>query len=234
MKCRFCNGNLSGPVVDDFFACKICEVHWNIKIPSKAALQQTLAGMMLTACWNSETRKKRLDQASEQLDLIKPLVTMGKFYDVGAAAGFLMHVAQEKGWDVYGNELSKMAVEYAQAHYKINIFHGYVEDDKNAVDNQFDLVVFWNTLEHVRNPIEEITKAKRMLRPDGHIHIEVPLKTSEDLKHFSPAGHMTEFDNKSLDILRDKCGMEEIRNWKVERPGKSRMIRLLWKNKTEG
>lgn len=229
MKCRFCNGNLSGPVVDDFFACKICEVHWNTKVPSKAALQQTLAGMMLTACWNKETRKKRLDQASEQLDLIRPLVTMGKFYDIGAAAGFLMHVAQEKGWEVYGNELSAQAIGWAKQNYGLNIFHGYVEDDKTAVDNQFDLVVFWNTLEHVRNPIEEILKATKMLKPNGHIHIEVPVKTSEHLKRFPEEGHMTEFDNKSLGILRDMCGLEEIfTGERDDRKGKCRIARLLW------
>ena len=229
MKCRFCDGDLSGPVVDDFFACKKCEVHWNTKVPSKAALQQTLAGMMLTACWNPETRKKRLHQASEQLDLIRPLVTMGKLYDIGSAAGFLMHVAQEKGWDVYGNELSAQAVAWAKQNYGFNIFHGYVEDDKIAIDNQFDLIVFWSTLEHVRNPIDEMMKAKRMLKTNGHVHVEVPIKTSEDLARFSPTGHMTEFDNKSLNILRDKCGFEEVERWEINGKQGQRYSRFLWK-----
>lgn len=229
MKCRFCDGDLSGPVVDDFFACKTCEVHWNTKVPSKDALQQRLAGMMLTACWNPETRKKRLNQASEQLDLIRPLVTMGKFYDVGAAAGFLMHVAQKKGWEVCGNELSAQAVAWAKQNYSLDIFHGYVEDDHKAIDNQFDLVVFWNTLEHVRNPIDEMMKAKRMLKTNGHVHIDVPTKTSEDVKRFTEVAHMTEFDNKSIEILRDICGMEEVGRWEMADGGGKRNVRLLWK-----
>lgn len=229
MKCRFCGGDLSGPVVDKFFACKICQVHWNTEVPSKAVLQQSLANMMLTACTNPTTKKRRLDQASEQLDLIKPYVTTGKLYDVGAAAGFVMHIAQSKGWEVYGNELSKQAVEWAKQHYDLNIFHGFLEDDPIVINNKFDLVVFWNTLEHVRNPIEEMCLATKMLKPDGHIHIEVPIKNASELARFSPAGHMTEFEYKALDILRNLCGLEEIAKWELEGSKGQRYGRMLWR-----
>ncbi len=229
MKCRFCGGDLSGPVVDKFFACEVCQVHWNTDVPSKTLLQQSLANMMLTACTNPTTRKRRLDQASEQLDLIEPHVTVGKLYDVGAAAGFVMHIAKSKGWEVYGNELSMQAVAWAKHNYDIDIFHGYLEDDPIAVDDQFDLVVFWNTLEHVRNPIDEMKRATDMLKPNGHIHIEVPIKTSSELLLFSPAGHMTEFDHRSLDILRDKCGLEEVAKWKLGGDKGQRYVRVLWR-----
>ncbi len=229
MKCRFCEGDLVGPIVNKFFACNICQVHWNTEVPSKAVLKQSLAGMMLTACTNPKTRERRLNQASEQLDLIKPHVTTGKLYDVGAAAGFVMHVAKSKGWEVYGNELSMQAVSWAKQHYGLDIFHGFLEDDPVAVDGHFDLIVFWNTLEHVRNPIEEISQATDMLTPNGHIHIEVPIKNSSDLVHFSPAGHMTEFEHKALDILRDECGLEEVDRWKLEGDRGQRYARVLWK-----
>lgn len=228
MKCRFCEGDLVGPVVDDFFTCHACEVHWNTKMPSKSVLKQSLANMMLTACVNPETRRKRLAQASEQLDLIEPYFNTEKLYDVGAAAGFVMHVAQLKGWEVYGNELSAQAVGWAKRHYGLDIFHGYLEDDSNAVNDQFNLVIFWNTLEHVMNPIEEMIQATSMLKPYGGIHIEVPVKTSEELTRFSPAGHMTEFDHKSLDILRDRCGLHEVRKWDLYGDKGQRYARRLW------
>lgn len=229
MKCRFCEGDLSGPVIDKFFACEVCQVHWNTEVPPKAVLQQSLANMMLTACTNPVTRKSRLNQASEQLDLIDPYVTTGKLYDVGAAAGFVMHVAQSKGWEVYGNELSQQAVGWAKQHYGLDIFHGFLEDDPIAVDGHFDLVVFWNTLEHVRNPIEEISRATDMLRPNGHIHIEVPIKNASELTRFSPAGHMTEFDYKALGILRNMCGLEEVAKWKLKGDKGQRYARMLWR-----
>jgi len=232
MKCRFCKGDLSGPVVDQFFACKVCQVHWNTEVPSKAVLKQSLANMMLTACTNPVTRKRRLDQASEQLDLIKPHVTIGRLYDVGAAAGFVMHVAQSKGWEVYGNELSRQAVKWAKQNYNLDIFHGFLEDDPIAVDGHFDLVVFWNTLEHVRNPIEEMGQATDMLKPNGHIHIEVPIKNASELAIFSPAGHMTEFDHKALNILRDLFGLEEVARWELKGGKGQRYVRVLWRKPT--
>ena len=229
MKCKFCEGDLSGPIVDKFFTCKTCQVNWNTDVPSKDALKQSLANMMLTACTNPKTRKCRLDQASEQLDLVSPHVTTGKLYDVGAAAGFVMHVAQSKGWEVYGNELSRQAVLWAKQHYNLDIFHGFLEDDPVAVDNQFDLVIFWNTLEHVRNPLEEMGQATNMLKPNGHIHLEVPIKSSSDLLNFCEPGHMTEFDHKALGILRDKCGLEEVASWKWQTDQGKRYARALWR-----
>jgi hypothetical protein len=65
MKCRFCKGDLSSPVVDTFCACDICQVHWNTQVPSKESLKQALANMMLTACTNPKTRKCRVDHAAQ-------------------------------------------------------------------------------------------------------------------------------------------------------------------------
>jgi 2-polyprenyl-3-methyl-5-hydroxy-6-metoxy-1,4-benzoquinol methylase len=129
---------------------------------------------------------------------------------------------------VYGNELSRQAVIWAKRHYGIDIFHGFLEDDPAAIDGQFDLVVFWNTLEHVRNPLDEMGQAVGMLKPNGYIHLEVPIKNSSELSLFSPAGHMTEFQHKALDILRDRYGLKEIFRQKLTTPRGSRYTRILW------
>jgi len=154
----------------------------------------------------------RIDKATEQLKKIDKHISVGRLYDVGAAGGFVMKAAIDRGWEVYGNELSKKAVHFAKRTYQIDIFHGYVEDDLSATDDTFDLIIFWNTLEHMRDPIQTMCFAANMLRKNGCIHFRVPIKDSENMLKFHEGAHMVEFQYKSLELLLEKSGLEEISN----------------------
>lgn len=228
IKCKFCHNNLSGPVVGHFFVCNVCQIHYNTEIPFKAVLKQSLTNMMLTCCFDREKAKRRISKAIKQFDIIKSYVSTGKLYDVGAAGGFVMKAARDRGWNVYGNELSQRAVAWAKSQYQLNIFYGFFEDDPIIQTNEFDLIIFWNTLEHIRNPIEELGLAMRTLRPGGYIHIEVPVKTSTEISRFHEAAHMVEFDNKSLDILRDLYGLIEKTRLQMKTKDGMRYVDILW------
>lgn len=222
-KCRICLGDLRGSVVGHFSVCNQCGIHYNTVIPTKQALRQSLNGMMLTACSSKQKMQRRLDKAHQQLDIIDPHISArrhkytptktwfdGKFYDVGAAGGFVMKAAYDKGWGVYGNELSQTAIAWAKRTYDISIFHGFLEDDPIAIASTFDLIVFWNTLEHMIDPIATLAFATRMLGPQGHLHIRVPIKTGADMVKFHEVGHMVEFGERSLKLLRRMNGLEEV------------------------
>lgn len=209
-ECRICRHSLRGPIVGHFFVCDRCGIHYNTVIPTKQALKQSLKGMMLTACSNKHRMQRRLDKANQQLDIIAPYISTGELYDVGAAGGFLMKAAYDRGWDIYGNELSQAAVIWAKRTYNISIFNGFLEDDPLATTSTFDLIVFWNTLEHMINPITTLAFATRMLGQQGYLHIRVPIKTKADMIRFHEKGHIVEFSQQSLEILRKKNGLEEV------------------------
>ncbi len=209
-ECKICKGDLRGPIVGNFFVCDKCGIHYNTIVPQKPTLKQSLSGMMLTACFNHNKMNLRLNNAREQLDIISPHVTVGKLYDVGAAGGFVMKAAHGKGWNVRGNDLSQTAVAWAKRTYGMKIFHGFLEDDPNSSMSDFDLIIFWNTLEHMRDPIADLQLAVRMLRPQGHLHIRVPIKTCDNITIFHEKAHMVEFSLQSLEILRGMNNLEEI------------------------
>ncbi len=226
-ECRICKGKLHGPVVGNFFVCNQCGIHYNTIIPTKPALLQSLSKMMLTACSSQSGMQRRLRKAHQQFDIIAPHISGGKFYDVGAAGGFVMKAAQDRGWKVCGNELSHTAVKWAKHTYNISIFHGFLEDDPAATVSMFDLIVFWNTLEHMIDPVETLAFATKILKPQGCIHIRVPIKTEVNMVKFHEVGHMVEFSEQSLDILRKQNGLEEITRSHPE--SRIPCVDLLWR-----
>lgn len=208
--CKLCGGNLRGPVVGYFFACDECQIHYNIQIPTKKGLKDRLRGMMLTACFSTEGMNRRKNNGGKQLDIIAPHVNVGRLYDVGAAGGFVMKAAEDRGWAVHGNEVSQSAVSWAKQNYDLDIFYGFLEDDPISKDSNFDLIIFWNTFEHMIDPIEELQLAVSMLKSGGHVHIRVPIKTSEEVIEFHEEWHTVEFSLKSLDMLRENNGLETV------------------------
>jgi len=166
--------------------------------------------MMLTACSNKDKENRRVDKANDQLDMIEKYVKNGVLYDVGAAAGFYMYAAKIRGWTVYGNDLSTLATKWAKEKYDIDIFNDFMENDPNTIDQKFDLVVFWNTLEHMLNPIATMSRVNSMLKSKGYVHIRVPIKNKNTINKFYEAGHTVEFNNEALDLLRIKNNLQLV------------------------
>ncbi len=96
-----------------------------------------------------------------------------KLLDIGCATGTLLRVASEHGWIASGVEPSRWAVDMIEAPLRENVFLGTFEDT-SFPDDTFDLVVLWETLEHIEDPSATLRKASRILRPGGIIVINIP------------------------------------------------------------
>ncbi|MCA9975209.1 MAG: class I SAM-dependent methyltransferase, partial [Anaerolineales bacterium] len=85
--------------------------------------------------------------------------------DVGAYIGVFVDVATQAGWDAWGVEPSDWAAAEAQAQ-GLNVFSG-TQDAPELQGRQFDVVTMWDVIEHVDDPLLEMTKAYHRLRPGG-------------------------------------------------------------------
>ena len=208
--CELCReGTLSGPVVRDYLICSTCGFCRKSTIPSKKKLLHGLRNFLLGACSTKEKEKHRLDEAHLRLAELEAHTAPGLLYDVGASSGFVMKAAMSRGWKVRGNDIGIKAVKWAKDKYGIDIFYGFLEDD-DTEEGSFDAIIFWNTLEHLHDPVASTEKARRMLRPGGYVHIRVPNKNTEEVSKFYTNAHMTEFTEDTMDLLRRKVGLEKI------------------------
>lgn len=195
--CVMCGEPLSAPIIENLMHCEKCDVFQQFGIPSKAYLRQALQNFMLGACFDKNKETERLLDANYQLDLLSKYAKIGKIFDVGAAAGFFMKAARDRGWTVDGNEVSKSAILWAQKEYNIPIQYGFLEDLKLQFNN-YNAVVLWNTLEHTINPKDTLKICHDLLENNGIILIKVPNKKGAELKRWYEPFHFYEFNQDNL------------------------------------
>ncbi|EFK08319.1 methyltransferase domain protein [delta proteobacterium NaphS2] len=99
--------------------------------------------------------------------------TQGKVLDIGCATGNFLHVAEQKGWEAVGIDLSPWVCRHLQEKGFTNVFNTTLED-AGFPDAYFDAVHLSHILEHVPKPIEFLMEIHRILKPKGRVIIEVP------------------------------------------------------------
>lgn len=97
-----------------------------------------------------------------------------KILDVGCAAGFLLEVAMERGYEPYGIELSEFAAAMAEkAIGQGRIYCGRLED-VDWPPETFDIVFLCDVLEHLADPIAALGTVRRLTRPLGVLFVVTP------------------------------------------------------------
>jgi SAM-dependent methyltransferase len=97
----------------------------------------------------------------------------GRLLDVGCGPGFFVETAVANGWDAWGVELNKHAVEWANEHVTDRVLHGTVEV-LDFPDAAFDCVTMFDVIEHLPDPRSDLLDVWRVLRPGGLLVVVTP------------------------------------------------------------
>jgi 2-polyprenyl-3-methyl-5-hydroxy-6-metoxy-1,4-benzoquinol methylase len=109
----------------------------------------------------------------EVLEHVERYVAVGRLLDVGAGPGFLVAVAQRRGWDARGVDLNPWASEYARDVVGVDVAVGSLSDAV-APGEQVDVVTLMDVLEHVPDPEALLRDAARIVRPGGVLVVLTP------------------------------------------------------------
>lgn len=115
----------------------------------------------------------RIKSFEKVLEKIARFQAVGRVLDIGAAAGFFLKAAKDRGWETYGIEPSKYLSDFGNRNYKANIHCGTVES-VTRFPYPMDVVTLWDVLEHTFDPMDVLARCNRYLRPGGHIVINYP------------------------------------------------------------
>ncbi len=107
------------------------------------------------------------------LKIIQGFKKNGRLLDVGCGHGFFMDVARKKGWNVSGVEISPTASEFARSNFSLDVFTGELSE-ADLKDSYFDLISLQHTLEHLREPLKDLSTVRNKLRDDGLLVVAVP------------------------------------------------------------
>jgi 2-polyprenyl-3-methyl-5-hydroxy-6-metoxy-1,4-benzoquinol methylase len=179
-----------------------------------------------------EANRVRYERVSDfLLAELKRQGAVGSLLDVGCGYGAFLEKAKNAGWDVFGTDLSEIAVDHARAilgSEKVlcsdltpDIFGG----------RQFNAINLTNVLEHVPSPTATLKMCRELLTDGGLLTIRVPNLQMAGLKHRSmrllepfgvvpggemnylaspPPSHLSGFTARTLRRLLEKCGFEPV------------------------
>ena len=166
------------------------------------------------------------------------LGTTGKMLEVGCGRGELLLGAMNRGWSVYGIEMTEDFAEVARSK-GIDIEHSSVEQSK-SLDQTYDVILLAAILEHLYDPIATLNKVHAALRPGGLVFIDVPNERSLTMRigncymrlrgtdwtvnlspTFSPF-HVVGFSPKSLAAVLNSTGFRvlhlDVERWNNSLP----------------
>lgn len=117
-----------------------------------------------------------MDRHDRQKDaLVRRYVALtprSEVLDVGCAVGtYLQMVRQRHGSRVTGVDFKDLRGHPALEGVE---FHCGLFYDQPLATKRFDLVTMWHFLEHDYDPVRTLATARRILKPDGRLIIEVP------------------------------------------------------------
>lgn len=153
------------------------------------------------------------------LDALPESVRGGKLLDCGAATGFLLDVAKERGFEPYGIELSEFgANEIARKFGAGRSFRGEIEDARfpDAGEGSFQAITMCDYIEHVRSPRRVLERARKLLAPKGVIAMTTPDTGSLTRKvlasgwsHYK-VEHLYYFKRANLRRLLEEVGFSRV------------------------
>jgi len=109
-----------------------------------------------------------------------------KILDIGCGTGWTSRFLAKRGYDVIGIDISPDMIKYANIkkdEEKIENLNFFIKDYENiSFNNEFDCVIFFDSLHHSDNEKKAIENAYNALRPGGVCLISEPGRGHKNTK----------------------------------------------------
>jgi len=129
----------------------------------------------------SESYRTDMDEASldANTSLAKMLAMVGRdkiTLDVGCAGGYFAKLMADRGCDTTGIDINSAAVEHARSFYsRVLVADIEAVPLPEVVEGaRFDVVVFGDVLEHLRNPVRILDETRQILNKSGYVVASIP------------------------------------------------------------
>ena len=107
----------------------------------------------------------------EFLGRYHPAPGRNRLLDVGCGSGQFLALARERGWDVMGVEVAEAGAAVVRT-LGLPVCVGSLPAAA-LPESSYDVVTFWNVLDCVPDPVDQLGAAKRLLAPGGLLFARV-------------------------------------------------------------
>ena len=236
-KCPLCGGDrlsylfthAGTPIV----RCDRCRLMMRNPQPSDAELAAIYtSGYFLGGCDTaSETNRLKQGTAAGYLDEIETKTALrpkgARLLEIGPGLGNLLVEAMARGYDVTGIEYSESSARAANERIGVDrVLQGSLGTVR-LEEQSFDVAILSDVLEHTRDPLGDLRRLWRLLKPGGTLFVAVPSLDSWSARVMRERWlefkleHLYYFDAATLQLLLFNAGFEKIElstGWKTLSP----------------
>ena len=228
VSCNICGSNERTILIKTPFDLVRCERCGLVYVTPRPA-EEELAGLYSfdryhIAQRDEKRQRKDLRKFERRMRIIMSYrPDRGRILDVGCSTGLFLRKAEEYGWRAYGIDISEDAARYARENYGLNVIGGKIETS-DFKPGFFDVITFFDSLEHMADPLRALRRARELLKEGGLIVITTPdisgllpmatylilAKRFGIWHHPSPPAHLYEFSKVTVRKLLKKAGFKTI------------------------
>ena len=146
-------------------------------------------------------------------------VTPGWLLDLGCGTGDFVAAAARREFVAQGVDQDGIAIAAGRRHYhQITLHEANIEAFLRSDRQQYDVITFFEVLEHLENPAGFLAAVRERLRPGGTIGLSVPNNDSPLLAVYRrltrvvdvPPHHLTRWNKQALRSLFAREGFEIV------------------------
>ena len=236
-QCNICNNNNKKLIMQkngfDIVRCNDCGLIYVDGDITKEMLEISYNREYYEDYYHYMERSKERERGFKErfLEIKRIIPKPKKLLEIGCAFGLFLNVAKEGGWDVYGVELSEYSSSFAREKYGLNVKTGDLCE--LTLESGYDVVVMWDTIEHLIDPRKYLNEIYRILNKDGILIFHTTDLGSLGAKILGkrwsiwvPPLHLYYFTRSSIKKLLKKTGFEIV---KIESRGN--FFSVLFENK---
>ena len=153
--------------------CCHCQLVFVNPCLNNKALDSVYQGHHHKRVENKEKVSMRVRQYEIDRDfLCGDTIDHGKILDVGSGGGFFLNTFNSQNWERVALDIDPDAVKHAENIFGIEAHRSSDGSDSMPFeDEQFDVVSFRGSFEHLVNPHITIKEVSRILKPNGYLYI---------------------------------------------------------------
>ncbi len=134
-----------------------------------------------------------------------------RLLEIGSGYGLFLAAARDAGYAARGVELSRTGSRVAREELGLDVLTGEVAD---APAEPADVICFWDTLEHVPDPLAFLREVRSRLAPGGLVALSVPYVSSVPARvlgarwwTLKPEQHIWHFTGRTLAVVAARAGL---------------------------
>jgi len=201
------------------YECSKCEVQFwmPFKAPGKEWYQSCVGYIVQ----NIERPKLSRGYHRKFLKIFGKIPKDIRVLDLGCGRGEFLAELKKRGCEVWGVDFDKNAIKVAKSYFGLRNVYAMSFDDFFKLSNlpRFDIITFFEVIEHLDNPLEFIENVVKLIKDEGSIVLSTPSRDRilvNAIKADFPFHHLSRWNEKAISNLFRKFNFRIVRVEYVE------------------